>query len=216
MAKVKLLSHIFYRGSKTWLSEEQEEAFSEVKLIVFLNHTSLFEPLFIRFASWRLVWDIAHKVVVPGADITMQRPLAGKILKALLPGAIPITRKKDESWQHFLSHVSDDVITAILPEGRMKRPNGLDKHGKPMNVRGGVAEILERLDKGKVLFVYSGGLHHIQCPGDKLPRIFKTISANLEMVDIAKYKQQLEQLAEKSFKAKVMADMDRRLLDCVP
>ncbi|WP_416305321.1 1-acyl-sn-glycerol-3-phosphate acyltransferase [Neptunicella sp. SCSIO 80796] len=216
MAKVKILSHLFYRGSRTWLSDEREESFSKVKLIVFLNHTSLFEPLFIRFASWRLVWDIAHKVVVPGADITMKRPLAGKMLKALLPEAIPITRKKDESWQHFLSHVSHDVITAILPEGRMKRPNGLDKHGKPMNVRGGVAEILERLHKGKILFVYSGGLHHIQSPGDKLPRLFKTISANLELVDIAKYKLQLEKLAEKSFKAKVMADMDRRLLEFVP
>ncbi|MBC3764680.1 1-acyl-sn-glycerol-3-phosphate acyltransferase [Neptunicella marina] len=216
MAKVKLLSHVFYRGKKNWLSEEREESFDQVKLIVFLNHTSLFEPLFIRFATWRLVWDVAHKVVLPGADITMQRPFAGKMLKALLPGAIPITRKKDESWQHFLSHVSHDVITAILPEGRMKRRNGLDKHGKPMSARGGVAEILQRLEKGKMLFVYSGGLHHIQSPGDKLPRLFKTITANLELVDIAKYKTLIADIKAKDFKARVMADMDRRLLDYVP
>ncbi len=216
MAKVKLLSHVFYKGKRTWLSDAQHNNFDDVRLIVFLNHTSLFEPLFIRFAPWKFVWNIAHKVIVPGADITMKRPLAGSILKALLPGVIPITRKKDDSWQHFLDHVGDDVITAILPEGRMKRRNGLDKHGKPMSVRGGVAEILERLDSGKILFVYSGGLHHIQSPGDKFPKVFKSISANLEMVDIKHYKANIAQRSESSFKAKVMADMDQRLLDCVP
>ena len=216
MAKVKLLSHVFYKGKRTWLSDAQHNNFDDVRLIVFLNHTSLFEPLFIRFAPWKFVWNIAHKVIVPGADITMKRPLAGSILKALLPGVIPITRKKDDSWQHFLDHVGDDVITAILPEGRMKRRNGLDKHGKPMSVRGGVAEILERLDSGKILFVYSGGLHHIQSPGDKFPKVFKSISANLEMVDIKHYKANISQRSESSFKAKVMADMDQRLLDCVP
>src|SRR5690606_9625185 len=142
-------------------------ALGEVRLVVFLNHTSLFEPLFIRFAPWSFVWNIAHKVIVPGADVTLERPLAGRVLKVLLPGVIPITRKADESWEHFLSLVNGDVITAILPEGRMKRRNGLGKEGKPMSVRGGVADILERLEQGKLLFVYSGGLHHIQCPGER-------------------------------------------------
>ncbi len=216
MAKVKILTHILYRGNKQWLSEEREESFKEVRLIVFLNHTSLFEPLFIRFASWGFLWDVAHKVIVPGADVTMNRPITGRLLKALLPGVIPISRKQDESWQHFLSLVGQDVITAILPEGRMKRRNGLDKHGKPMSVRGGVAEILERLDQGKILFVYSGGLHHIQSPGDVLPKVFKSISANLEIIDIPVYKQMISRINANSFKAKVMADMDQRLLDCVP
>ncbi|MFC6440397.1 1-acyl-sn-glycerol-3-phosphate acyltransferase [Bowmanella sp. JS7-9] len=216
MAKVKVLSHLLYRGRLQWLSAEKEAALKEVKLVVFLNHTSLFEPLFIRFAPWHFVWDVAHKVIVPGADITMQRPMAGKILKALLPGVIPITRKKDESWEAFLQSVSQDVITAILPEGRMKRRNGLDKFGKPMSVRGGVAEILERLNGGKMLFVYSGGLHHIQSPGDWFPKVFKTINANLEVLDINHYKSLVNARDENSFKARVMADMDRRLLDCVP
>ncbi|MDF2178816.1 1-acyl-sn-glycerol-3-phosphate acyltransferase [Aliiglaciecola sp. CAU 1673] len=216
MAKVKLVSHLFYRGRPNWMSEEKEEALKDVRLLVFLNHTSLFEPLFIRFAPWNFVWDIAHKVVVPGADVTLKRPMAGKVLKTLLPGCIPITRKPDESWQHFLSHVSHDVITAILPEGRMMRRDGLDKHGKPMTVRGGVAEILQRLKHGKMLFVYSGGLHHVQAPGERLPRLFKTLKANLEIVEIAQYKAYLHNLAGESFKDKVVADMNRRLKECVP
>lgn len=222
MAFVKMLSYLFYSGKRKWLSEEQEESMKDIKLMVFLNHTSLFEPLFIRFAPWSLVWRLAHDLVVPGADITMKRPMAGRILKALMPGCIPITRKNDHSWMNFLSHVNAKKITAILPEGRMKRKNGLDKYGKPMSVRGGVADILECLDEGKILFVYSGGLHHVQAPGDKWPNLFKTIKANLELVNIAEYKQQLldkrDDLIEqhKAFKQRVMEDMNRRLAERTP
>ncbi|ALS98793.1 1-acyl-sn-glycerol-3-phosphate acyltransferase [Lacimicrobium alkaliphilum] len=216
MAKVKLLAHLFYRGRVNWLSQEKEESLNDVRLLVFLNHTSLFEPLFIRFAPWRFVWQVAHKVVVPGADITLERPMTGRILKVLLPGCIPITRQQDESWQHFLSHVREDVITAILPEGRMKRRNGLDKDGNPMSVRGGVADILSRLKSGKILFVYSGGLHHVQVPGQRWPKLFKTLRVNMEMLDIADYKAALNQQGEGSFKARVVKDMNHRLQHCVP
>lgn len=222
MAVVKLLSYLLYSGKRKWLSNEQEEGMKEVRLMVFLNHTSLFEPLFIRFAPWSMVWKMAYHLVVPGADITMQRPMTGRLLKALMPGCIPITRKNDHSWMHFLSHVNHDKITAILPEGRMKRRNGLDKFGKPMSVRGGVADVLECLDEGKILFVYSGGLHHVQAPGDKWPNLFKTIKANLELVNIAEYKQQLQDKKEglieqhKAFKQRVMEDMNRRLIERIP
>ncbi|BDX05941.1 hypothetical protein MACH26_14620 [Planctobacterium marinum] len=194
----------------------------EVKLLVLLNHTSLFEPLFIRFAPWRLIWLLAYKLVIPGADITMRRPMAGRILKALMPGCIPITRKNDHSWIHFLSQVNEQKITAILPEGRMKRRNGLDKFGKPMSVRGGVADILECLDEGKILFVYSGGLHHIQAPGDKWPNLFKTLRANMELVNIKDYKRQFSVKTDdlmarhNAFKIRVIEDMNRRLSECVP
>lgn len=219
---IKVFSYIFYRGEPVWLSREREESMQEVKLLVLLNHTSLFEPLFIRFAPWRLIWMLAHKLVIPGADITMKRPMAGRILKALMPGCIPITRKNDHSWMHFLSQVNEQKITAILPEGRMKRRNGLDKFGKPMSVRGGVADILECLDEGKILFVYSGGLHHIQAPGDKWPNLFKTLRANMELVNIQDYKRQFSEKTDdlvarhNAFKVQVIEDMNRRLSECVP
>ena len=67
-------------------------------------------------------------------------------------------------------------MVIILPEGRMKRENGLDLHGNPMNVRGGIADILLAMKQGRMLIAYSGGLHHVQFPGG-VPRIFKTVAA---------------------------------------
>ena len=218
---IKLLCHIFYRGNATWLDDSKKSDLGDVRLMVLLNHTSLFEPVFIRFASWRYVWLLARKLVVPGADVTMNRPLTGKLLKLILPGAVPITRKKDDSWSHFLNHINDDTVAAILPEGRMKRDSGLDKYGRTMKVRGGVAEIMERIHHGKILFIYSGGLHHIQKPGiNRFPRLFKTISVNLELMDITQYKSHISTLMSgnesQDFTRCVMADMNERLANKLP
>ena len=114
---------------------------------------------------------------------------------------------------NFLDQVTNEKVNAILPEGRMKRRNGLDKDGQPMDARGGVVEMLQRLDKGKILFVYSGGLHHIQAPGDRLPRLFKTIEANMEIVDLAYYKSQFS-FNDNEFKAQVLSDINQRLNSC--
>ncbi|TDF42417.1 hypothetical protein EYS14_06245 [Alteromonadaceae bacterium M269] len=220
-ALIKVLCHIFYRGEEKWLSDAQKSELKDVKLMVLLNHTSLFEPVFIRFASWRYVWLLARRLIVPGADVTMQRPLTGKLLKLILPGAIPITRKKDDSWSQFLDRVNDDTVAAILPEGRMKRANGLDKFGRTMRVRGGVADILQNIEHGKILFVYSGGLHHIQKPGvNRFPKVFKTIRVNLELVEIEEYKAYIENLMEEDrsgdFTRQVMSDMNERLINKIP
>jgi len=107
-------------------------------------------------------------------------------------------------------------LVAILPEGRMKRRTGLDKHGNPMTVRGGVADILQKKQSGTIMFVYSGGLHHIQAPGDKLPGVFKRIKANLEIVSIEDYKRSVESLEGKDFRDRVVKDMQNRLETLVP
>lgn len=39
-----------------------------------------------------------------------------------------------------------------------------------------------------MIVAYSGGLHHVQVPGQKLPKLFKTIKINLELIDIPEYK----------------------------
>jgi hypothetical protein len=80
----------------------------------------------------------------------------------------PHFSSKEASWSHFLSAIKPDSIVAILPEGRMKRSNGKDKNGEEMTVRSGIADILNRLTMGEVIFVYSGGLHH--APGKRFPR----------------------------------------------
>ena len=103
-------------------------------------------------------------------------------------------------------------MVMILPEGRMKRANGLDSEGKPMTVRGGIADILETIGEGRMLLAYSGGLHHVQIPGDRFPRLFKTIRINLEVVDIGAYRD--ARMAEagnpRGFKRAVVDDLERR------
>lgn len=212
---LKVLSSIFYPCKAQW-SPEKIHDWQNIKLIIFLNHTSLFEVVFIQLASLKGLWAIADRFIAPGADITCERPVVGKILRTLVPGIIPISRKKDATWQHFLSLVDHEKITAILPEGRMKRRNGLDKNGLPMNVRSGFVDILQKLHHGKILFVYSGGLHHIQAPGEKYPKIFKKVKANIEIVDLLKYKQQFNTADPSEFKVQVVTDVDNRLRHNIP
>jgi hypothetical protein len=103
-------------------------------------------------------------------------------------------------------------MVIILPEGRMMRSNGLDSQGRPMTVRGGIADILDAIREGPMLIAYSGGLHHVQAPGERLPRLFKTIRMNFELVDIAAYR--AERLAEgpteAGFKRAVVDDLEAR------
>ena len=92
----------------------------------------------------------------------------------------------------------------------MKRANGLDLHGNPMTVRGGVADILLALKKGRMLIAYSGGLHHVQIPGH-VPRIFKTVRLRAENVEIAEYIDTImKQGGPEQFKRNVIKDMEWR------
>lgn len=217
LTSVKILSSVFYRYDVNWLNTSKKNVdWDNIRLIVFLNHTSLYEPIFIRVAPNRFLWRISRNLVVPGADITMNRPVVGRFFKFLLPGVVSITRKKDFSWRYFLEKISPKSIVAILPEGRMKRKDGLDKHGKPMTVRGGIADILDGLDNGKALFVYSGGLHHIQAPGEKLPKLFKKVKVNLELLPISSYKESLINSPLCNFKRNLMEDLNKRLKTLIP
>jgi hypothetical protein len=96
----------------------------------------------------------------------------------------------------------------------MKRPNGLDKFGKPMTIRGGIADILEDLHEGGIILCFSGGLHHVQKPGEHLPRIFKTIEMNFTYLDIAAYKKQFSENPRER-KIQIVRDLQARLeKDC--
>lgn len=217
LLKVKYLAKSFYRfnlSANFPFKDYQHEDWRKINLVIFLNHTSLFEPVMLGVAPNSLLKHIAHNLVAPAADITLNRPFVGKLYKALIPGCIPISRKKDESWQYFLDQVSEDKLTAILPEGRMKRRTGLDKHGKPMTIKAGVVDILSKLTSGKILFVYSGGLHHIQAPGDRLPKVFKEIDLGLEVIDIEAYKAKFDSKLHKNFKHFVLDDLHQRLALC--
>ena len=218
LSSIKYLASIFYRFDIKWLSDQSSVNWKEIKLIVFLNHTSLFEPIFIKVTPISFIWRVAKNLVVPSADITLNRPIVGRFIKFIVPGAISISRKRDSSWTNFLEKINPQSVVAILPEGRMMRKDGLDKHGKPMSVRGGIADILYCLKGGKLLFVYSGGLHHIQSPGQKLPKIFKRVKVNLELMDIDQYKQMIGQKTAtfRAFKENLIDDLNQKLRLKIP
>ena len=217
LASIKLFARTFYRVENTWLNNKPgEDPWKGMRLIVFLNHTSLFEPLLLGAAPWRMLWQMAGRIIAPGADVTMNRPIAGKLLKYIAPKMIPISRERDETWNQFMDAIEPESVVIIAPEGRMMRENGLDKHGNPMSVRGGVADILELLETGEMVIVYSGGLHHVQKPGEGLPKLFKRIRLQCEKINISKYIATMKQNSESSFTKAVKQDFEDSMKRNVP
>jgi hypothetical protein len=208
---IKIFSLIFYRTEAHWITPKKDIKWDKVRLVVILNHTSLFEPLFISIIPNLRIWRAIKLVVVPIADVTMNRPIVGKLFKIFVPNCIPITRKRDDSWDKFMSHTSKKSISLLFPEGRMKRIDGLDKHGNPMSVKGGVADILSELEKGKLLIAYSGGLHHVQSPGQKIPNIFQKIKITMEELDIKEYKNDHTAENHPEFRKNIINDLEERM-----
>jgi hypothetical protein len=214
LVSLKFLSRLFYRHDFDWIGDPPgnppRDRWKDLRLVVFLNHTSLFEPVFLGAVPNRFIWRLAAHGVVPAADKTTDRPLVGLIFKFVAHHVIAVTRQRDDTWFQVLSKIDPKSMVVIAPEGRMKRANGLDVHGNPMSVRGGVADILLAIKSGRMLIAYSGGLHHVQVPGH-VPRIFKTVRLRVENVEIADYiAQMLVQGGEEQFKRNVMKDLDAR------
>ena len=208
---LKYLSKIFFRHDFDWVGEVPPNPWKNHRLVAFLNHTSLFEPVFLGGVPNSFIWRIAAHGVVPAADKTTGRPLVGLIFKFVAHHVIAITRERDHTWFQVLSTIDPHSMVIIAPEGRMKRANGLDSEGKPMTVRGGIADILETMGEGRMLIAYSGGLHHVQVPGERFPRLFKTIRLRLEIVDMAAYRAaRLEEGGPKGFRRAVVKDLERR------
>ncbi|MBG60801.1 MAG: hypothetical protein CMJ16_10110 [Peredibacter sp.] len=206
---IRIFAKIFYRFKINWLTGSQAD-WDEIRYVVFLNHTSLFEPLYLGAAPSWFVTKLSKKMVAPAADKTLNRPIVGKFWKLLFPGIISISRKMDATWRQFMQALENKSIIIIAAEGRMKRANGLDANGRPMTVRSGVADILDQLDGGKMLVAYSGGLHHIQIPGQKIPRLFKTMKLNFDILDISDYKNSFP-VEGIQWKRAVVRDMQERL-----
>lgn len=188
LSAVKILSVCFYRIQLRWEqgAAPTQQEWSRLKLGILLNHTSLFEPILLGGMPWALLWQMAKRGVFPIADLTFQRPFVGRFYTAL-GNATPVTRVRDESWDSFMASVQHDSLVLILPEGRMKRRNGLDKDGQAMTVRGGVADILMSIPDGLMLVAVSGGLHHIQAPGEGFPRLFRRAFISADFMEVASF-----------------------------
>lgn len=213
---IKYLSKIFYRHDFGWIGTPPTRPWSDIRVVAFLNHTSLFEPVFLGAVPNSFIWRLAAHGVVPAADKTTGRPLVGLIFKFVAHHVIAITRERDQTWFAVLNKIDPHSMLVIAPEGRMKRANGLDLQGKPMSVRGGIADILQAVGHGRFLIAYSGGLHHVQIPG-RVPRIFKTVRLRVEVIEIADYmKDMTAEGGAEMFKKNVMRDLDRRRDAYVP
>ena len=151
---------------------------------------------------------------------TLKRPIVGSLLKFIAPKVMGTTRKYDESWAKFLDSIQPRDTLIFMPEGRMKRPTGLDKYGNKMTVKRGVVDVLLKLKTGPMFFLYSGGLHHVQAPGQAVPNIFKTISVGFEVMLIEDYLASFSQSGVPPtldvLQASIVADLERRRdLNCV-
>ena len=214
LSLVKIISSLFYKGTFTWLTARPENPWTAAKLLVFLNHTSLYEPLYVQVLPFSFIWHLAGNISVPGADITLERPIVGRFWKLMIPQIASVSRKKDSTWSTFLQNIKPNDTIVIAAEGRMKRLDGLDKFGRPMTVRGGVADIIEGLESGGMILCLSGGLHHVQTPGEKLPRFFKEIKMNLIYIDLKEYKAKFPG-SSRERKINMVQDLQQRLeKDC--
>lgn len=207
---VRATSRLLFRLREDWMPTKPHEMADDTRIVAILNHTSLYEPLIAGYASTKLLWRFARHGVLPVAEKTMNRPI-GLFFRFLVRHTVTVTRQRDSTWEEVLNRVDSRALVIILPEGRMKRRTGLDSKGREMTVRTGIAEILEALPDGRILTVYSGGLHHIQAPGELLPRPFKTVLCRFEMIDIAPYKLQLAaEYRDLKFRAAVVRDLSQR------
>jgi hypothetical protein len=214
---LKILSKIFYRHDFGFVGKlPPGNPWKGLRLVVFLNHTSLFEPVFLGVTPARFIWRLAAHGVVPAADKTTDRPLVGMVFKFIAHRVIAITRQRDDTWTQVLTTIEKNSMVTIAPEGRMKRATGLDLNGNPMTVRGGVADILLALKEGRMLIAYSGGLHHVQIPG-RVPNVFKTVRLRVEVLEIADYiRERMAEGGVDGFKKSVIRDLERRRDDYCP
>jgi hypothetical protein len=203
---------LFFRFDAAWLERGPGDPWSRVRIIAILNHTSLFEPVLLAIVPIRFLWSLARNAVVPIASKTMDRRGAGLAFRFAGRRVIAVSRKPDLSWDEVLRHCcAGGSITVIFPEGRMLRRTGLDSEGKPMTIRGGIAEVIAAVDSGRMLLAYSGGLHHVAPPGQRIPRLFKRISLRLENVQIEEYRESMGGLADRSaFRKRVIEDLTWR------
>jgi hypothetical protein len=204
------VSRLTFRFRGFWMGVEVDGDWSKVKVLAILNHTSLYEPLLAGFAPAGLLWRFARHGVLPVADKTIRRRI-GLFFRFLAREVVVVTRQRDATWDEVMKRVDGDAIVMILPEGRMMRKDGLDAAGRPMTIRGGIADVLAAVDRGQMVLVYSGGLHHIQAPGELIPRPLRQIRARIELVDIPSYNRGLGGIDDlDAFRAAVIADLTER------
>ncbi len=191
LAALKVVGYVIYPARLEWLTKSPAN-WGDISLILILNHTSLFEFLYGVALPFSFLRELSSRLIVAIADSTLKTFLGRTVLAHIAPHVVPITRKRDESWDVFLQEINSNHICIFMPEGRMKRLDGLDKDGKSMTVKSGTVDLLQKFRGKNLLLVYGKGLHHILPPGRLVPRAFKKIEAKLESISVNDYLAQFE------------------------
>jgi hypothetical protein len=207
---LKILSRIFFRVDMRWIGDVPSDPWHNPRVVAFLNHTSLWEPIFIGCVPNSFIWRLAKHGVLPAAEKTINRPFVGFMFKFVAHQVIAISRLRDHTWYTVLQNIDPDSMVLILPEGRMKRANGLDSAGNPMTVRGGIFDVLDAIGEGRLIIAYSGGLHHVQVPGQTIPKLFKKVRMNIEVIEIKSYLDAHRAEDYDQFKRNIRLDLERR------
>jgi hypothetical protein len=207
---IKGVSLVFFRFRLDWVGAPPADRWERLRIIAFLHHTSLFEPIFLAVVPPHVLWRLARHGVVPAASKTTARPLVGLFYKFVARRVIPISRERDHTWTGVLDEIDADSMVVMAPEGRMMRADGRDSSGNPMTVRGGIADVLSAIGHGRMLLAYSGGLHHVQVPGH-WPRPWKTVRVRAEVLEIEEYRRELlARGGPEEWKRAVKEDLERR------
>lgn len=213
------ISRLFFKNESEWVGDVPDDPWQPYRLVAIMNHTSLYEFLFAGQTPARFLWRMAAHATIPIAKITIDRPIVGLMWRVVAANIVPVTRERDGTWQQVLGSVDDqESMIIILPEGRMKRAGGLDKKGRPMSTRGGIADLIRGLpDDANFLVAYSQGLHHIQIPGQKIPNLFQPVRMRFESLPLKSYRESLSDglnLEDEkdliTFRRRVMRDLDER------
>ena len=173
-----------------------------LRIIIFGTETKagkLFDLFLICSFPYKFLWVASKNTMTPIAEKTLKRPFVGMIFRNLNAKRYSVSQKRDQSWSFFLDAIESDSIVALFPEGRMARANGFDKYGKPMKIKSGIVDIIKKQSNGDMLLVHSQGMHHIQSPGQKIPRIFEKVGVCLEALDINAYKENIERNINDNF-----------------
>ena len=206
LAGLKVAGYVMYPSRLDWISQEPK-SWDDVSLILILNHTSLFEFVYGVSLPFSFLKELSKRLIIPVAASTMKNPVGNFVFANLAPKTIKLSRKRDQSWLHFLDSIDKNDICIFMPEGRMKRLDGLDKSGKPMTVKSGVVDLLEKYRGKKMVIVYSSGLHHVLAPGQHVPKVFKPILAKTELLNVDDY---LGAFAGKNLHEAIPRDLENR------
>ena len=181
LSLIKTIGHVLFSFNVKTTNGKALD-WDSFKVVAWINHTSLYDVFLICLFPYKFLWKASKTCMTPIAEKTIKRPLLGLIFKNLTSKKTFVSQKRDDSWAQFLESIEDSSIVALFPEGRMKRKNGLDKNGKELSIRGGIADILQKRTDGKMLIIYSGGMHHIQAPGEKCQSFFKQSTPGLSQL----------------------------------